>query len=529
LGTFARDAAKKKGGVDGSWGFDSRSHPLEQRSSMRGHRFAKSTLRRIPLATGLLAALFAQALAFAAAPPVPSSVVGVSIGSDLTVDASFGDAGYTVVNYNDDGGTWDESVRVIAADDGGFWLVGFHRTNADADRLAVSKLDANGVIDTTYGVDGKIVVPVGVNLIRDAVLANGRFYIAGIHAVDASHGIFGVACVELDGTLCEGFGDGGLVTIAINEPDFSSEADRILYRDGALYAIGDTDPGGSSGHSSAMALAKLDAATGALDANFGDGSGPFPGTEILDPNLHVDGLDFAYAAAFAANGNVLIGGQAQGSGELGSEAYVLSIDPATGALDPAFGSGGYVYFSYDTGVHYDDVSVRAIQVQSDGRILLAGNANHDDEFFNTLTNVFLASLQPDGTPTPGFGIDGTSSINVGVNTEVMDFVVRANGDIVVGMASSGLLPNDYTSDGLQSFAQFDASGNGPTATTSIEFPSHVTPGGRPTSMLVDAQDRVLAAGFRLWDFNFPIPDSDHSMLRLVRDSIFADGLELPPG
>jgi len=496
---------------------------------MRGHRFIESTMHKIPLAAGLLVALVAQTPVFAAATPSPNSVVGVSIGSDLTVDTSFGDAGYTVVNYNDDGGTWDEAVRVIAADDGGFWLIGFHRTNADADRLAVSKLDANGVIDTTYGVDGKIVVPTGVNLIRDAVLANGRFYIAGIHAIDASHGIFGVACIEIDGTLCNGFGDDGLVTIAINQPDFSSEADRILYRDGALYAIGDTDPGGSSGHSSAMALAKLDATTGALDANFGDGSGPLPGTEILDPNLHVDGMDFAYAAAFAANGNVLVGGQAQGSGELGSEAYVLSIDPATGILDPAFGSGGYVYFSYDTGVHFDDVSVHAIQVQGDGRILLAGNANHDDEFFNTLTNVFLASLEPDGTPTPGFGINGASSINVGVNTNVLDMVVRANGDLVVGMASNGLVPNDYTSDGLQSFAQFDATGNGPTSTTSIEFPSMVTPGGQPASLLVDAQDRVLAAGFRLWDFNFPIPDSDHSMLRFVRDSIFAGSFEAPAG
>jgi uncharacterized delta-60 repeat protein len=496
---------------------------------MRGHHFATSTMRKIPLLMGLLAALFVHAPAFAAGPSVPDSVVGTSIGSDLTIDTSFGEAGYTVVNYNDDGGTWDEAVRVIAADDGGFWLIGFHRTNADADRLAVSRLDANGVIDTSYGVDGKIVVPTGVNLIRDAVLANGRFYVAGIHFIDSSLGIFGVACVELDGTLCDGFGDGGTVTIAINEPGFNSEADRILYRDGALYAIGDTDPGGSSGHSSAMALAKLDAATGALDANFGDGSGPLPGTEILDPNLHVDGMDFAYAAAFAANGNVLVGGQAQGSGELGSEAYVLSIDPASGTLDPAFGSGGYVYFSYDTGVHFDDVSVHAIRVQDDGRIVLAGNANHDDEFFNTLTNVFLASLEPDGTPTPGFGVDGTSSINVGVNTTVLDMVVRSNGDLVVGMASNGLVPNDYTSDGLQSFAQFDASGNGPTSTTSIEFPSMVTPGGQPASLLVDAQDRVLAAGFRLWDFNFPIPDSDHSMLRLVRDNIFAGGFELPPG
>jgi hypothetical protein len=137
----------------------------------------------------------------------------------------------------------------------------------------------------------------------------------------------------------------------------------------------------------------------------------------------------------------------------------------------------------------------------------------------------LASLEPDGTPTTGFGVNGVASTNVGINTEVLDMVVRTNGDLVVGMASSGILPNPYSSDMLQSIAQFDASGNGPTSTVSIEYPSMVTPGGRPTSLLMDSQDRVLVAGFRLWDFNFPIPDSDHSVTRLLRDEIFANGFE----
>jgi len=494
---------------------------------MYGQRnLATFSTRKIPLAIAVFVASFTQSPVFAAAPTAPSGVVGVSIGTDLMVDSRFGDDGYTVVNYNDDGGTWDEAVRVIAADDGGLWLVGFHRTDASGDFLAISKLDANGVIDAAYGVDGKLLATTGVNLIHDVVLANGRLYVTGTHFIESSLGIVGVACAELDGTPCDGFGDGGTVTIAINADGFNSEGDRLLYRDGALYVVGNTDPGGENGHSGAIAVAKLDATSGALDAGFGDGSGPLPGTEILDPNLHPDGFDFAYAAAFAANGDVLIGGQAQGSGDLGSEGYILSLDPATGVLDDGFGSGGYAWFAFDTGVHFDDVSVRAIKVIDDGRILATGNANHDDEFFNTLTDVLLVSLQPDGTPSAGFGGGGPTHINLGVNTSVLDLVVRANGDLVVSMASNGIVPNDYNGDGLQSIAQFDATGNGPTSTVSIEYPSHVTPNGQPYSLLLDAQDRVLVAGFRQWDFNFPVPDSDHSITRLVRDSVFADGFEL---
>ena len=390
----------------------------------------------------------------------------------------------------------------------------------------LTDLSGAGVGSARFTGSGGIIARDGVSLTNDVILADGRFYLAGIHYLDTPGlGIFGVACVGIDGTPCADFGDGGTTTIALNEPGFNSGATRILYRDGKLYVIGNTDPGGDNGHSSAIAIAKLDATTGALDPTFGDGSGPLPGSEIFDPQRYPDGYDFANAAAFASNGDVLVGGSAQNNDGQGSDGFVLALDPSSGAADTAFGDGGYAWFSFDTGVHFDGVSVRAIQVRDDGRILIAGDANHDDEFFNTITGVLLASLQADGSPSADFGANGVNKIDLGQNTEVLDLAVRAGGELVVSMASNGILPNEYTSDMLQSIAQFNASGIGPTSTVSIEYPSQVTPGGRPTSMLVDARDRILVAGFRLWDFNFPVPDSDHVITRLVRDVIFSDGFE----
>lgn len=485
-------------------------------------------MRKVALTIGSFFAFCFCAPAFSAIPLVTDGVVGVSIGTDLTVDASFGDQGYTVVNYNDDGGTWDEAVRVIPADGGGFWLMGFHRTDASADRLAFSKLDANGRLDPSFGTGGKILVDTGISFIRDAILVADRFYLVGMHLLTSSGpGVVAIACVDVDGTYCPDFGDDeGTVMIELNAPGFTSEALRVLHRDGKLYAIGNTDPGGDLGHSSAMAIAKLDASTGALDATFGDGSGPLPGTVVFNPDRYPDGNDFAYTAAFASNGMILVGGAAQNNDSQGSDGYVLAFDPATGALDTSFGTDGYTFFSFTTGVHFDQVSVRKIHVFDDGRILLAGEANHDDEFFNTLTDVLLASLEPNGTPTPDFGVGGATHVNVGLNAAVLDMGVRSNGDIVVSMSANGIIPNPYTPAIQQSIAQFDASGNGPTATVSIEYPSLVTPGGSPASLYVDSQDRVLVAGFRLWDFSFPVPDSDHSLTRFVRDAIFASGFEL---
>ena|GEM_PF-1405080 len=485
-------------------------------------------MRKLSLTIGSLIAFCSCSPGFASVPSTTAGVVGISIGTDLTVDSGFGDQGYTVVNYNDDGGTWDEAVRVMPAEGDGLWLVGFHRTDASADRLAISKLDADGRLDPSFGSGGKTLIDTGISFVRDAIRVDDRFYVVGMHLLTSSGpGVMAIACVEVDATYCPGFGDAqGTITIALNAPGFTSEALRILHRDGKLYVIGNTDPGGKLGHSSAMAVAKLDASTGALDASFGDGSGPLPGTVVFNPDLFPDGNDFAYSTAFASNGMILIGGAAQNNDNQGSDGYVLAFDPASGALDTSFGTAGYAYLSFNTGVHFDQVSVRAIHVFDDGRIVVAGDANHDDEFFNTLTDVLLASFEPDGTPSADFGVGGATHINVGLNASVLDMGIRSNGDIVVSMSTNGINPNPYTSDTLQSIAQFDASGNGPTSTVSIEYPSMVTPGGAPTSLYVDARDRVLVAGFRLWDFNFPVPDSDHSLTRLVRDGIFTSGFEL---
>lgn len=484
-------------------------------------------MRKLALTLGSFVAFCSCPPAFSGAALSTDGVVGVSIGTDLTVDPGFGDQGYTVVNYNDDGGTWDEAVRVLPAQDDGLWLVGFHRTDASADRLAISRLDVDGRLDPSFGTGGKTLVDTGISFVRDAIRVDDRFYVVGMHLLTSNGpGVMAVACVDVDGAYCPGFGDDhGTVTIALNAPGFTSEALRVLHRDGKLYVIGNTDPGGERGHSSAIAIAKLEASTGALDATFGDGSGPLAGTVVFDPDVYPDGNDYAYSAAFASDGMILVGGAAQNNDNQGSDGYVLAFDPATGALDASFGTDGYTFFSFDTGVHFDQVLVRRIHVLDDGRILLAGEANHDDEFFNTLTDVLLASLEPDGTPTPGFGVGGAARVNVGLNAVVLDMGVRSNGDIVVSMSSNGILPNPYTPATQQSIAQFDAAGNGPTATVSLEYPSQVTPQGSPTSLYVDSRDRVLVAGFRLWDFNFPVPDSDHTLTRLVRDGIFASGFE----
>ena len=62
-----------------------------------------------------------------------------------------------------------------------------------------------------------------------------------------------------------GVGDAGTVELALAAPGFNSDATRILHRDGALYVIGNTDPGGANGHSSDIVVAKRVGTSPAVD------------------------------------------------------------------------------------------------------------------------------------------------------------------------------------------------------------------------------------------------------------------------
>jgi len=84
---------------------------------------------------------------------------------------------------------------------------------------------------------------------------------------------------------------------------------------------------------------------------------------------------------------------------------LLAAVPAwSGELDPGFGVDGRVIL--EIGSHGD--RARAVLVQPDGRILLAGSSSD-----GTSLACSLVRLLPDGTPDPTFGLDGSVQVDVG--------------------------------------------------------------------------------------------------------------------
>jgi uncharacterized delta-60 repeat protein len=142
-------------------------------------------------------------------------------------------------------------------------------------------------------------------------------------------------------------------------------------------------------------------ADGQLDRGFGEGG-------VVEPHGEPEGGRFLsevlHAVAIAPDGTILavgatdektVGVSAHGYSVGGPTGSVVAYNP-DGTLDTAFGEGGHVYFPPTAeskgGSHY--TGLRSIVIEPDGKILVAGFQR---------SRLFLARLDPDGSPAPGFG------------------------------------------------------------------------------------------------------------------------------
>ena len=96
---------------------------------------------------------------------------------------------------------------------------------------------------------------------------------------------------------------------------------------------------------------------------------------------------------------------------------VVRLLATAGDLDPSFGIGGVATTSFD-----QFSRATAVAVQSDGKIVAAGEANG---------LIRVARFNPDGSLDTGFGTGGAASINVGTSELPFKVLLRPDGRIVV--------------------------------------------------------------------------------------------------
>ncbi len=275
---------------------------------------------------------------------------------------------YTVVRYNTNGlldtsfgGTGivttaigpfalAEAYAVALQSDGKIIVAGNSRS-ATNDDFTLVRYNANGTLDTTFNGIGKVVTPVGINddgAYGVAVQSDGAIVAAG-YAYDPTISLATVR-YNPDGTLDTTFnGTGKVVTQLGNGGSFGTAV--AIQFDGKIVVAGSGD--------NQFGLVRYNT-NGSLDISF-NGTG-----KVLTPfdNEYAEAL----AMAIQSDGKIVAAGYSSIL-QTSTNQFAAARYNTNGTLDTSFNGTGKV----TTQIVEDDVA-NTVAIQSDGRIVAAGNA-----------------------------------------------------------------------------------------------------------------------------------------------------------
>ena len=367
----------------------------------------------VALATVLVLAAVGSATPAAAAP----GQLDPSFGSDGTVVTQFPSSysGARAVAVQADG-------RIVAA--------GFAHTNDSiVSDFALTRYDANGALDSTFGTGGLVRTDFGGRFddaLALAVQADGRIVVAG-NSSDATGADMAVARYNSDGTLDPSFdGDGQAVVDLVGE---SSARAVAVQPDGKLVLAGwatrSVDP---TCCASDFALVRL-TSDGAVDSSFGVDGHVFtdfrPGAD--------NGYDAAQAVLILPDGRIVAAGA--GVANATSVDFAVARYLADGSLDPTFSNDGLV--TTDFLGYFDEI--RDLKADTSGRIVAGGQSCEFPGSSDEVCNFGLTRYLSGGAVDPRFGRHGTIRTDLGadVGEGVRGVALQADGRIVAAGQTSG--------------------------------------------------------------------------------------------
>ena len=341
------------------------------------------------------------------------------LNADGTRDTTFGGDGR--VNLTFGGGTFggvERAYGLARQADGKYVVVGVTDAGGGVpNNFAITRLNADGTLDTSFSGDGKLTLDLGFEDQAHAVAiqADGRIVVAGQAASD-------IAVVRLlpDGTLDPSFNDVPVPTAENGDGihRFSlggTEAARAvaIQGNGAIVVAGFSDVGGTRD----FAVARL-----------------LP-TGLLDPSFDGDGwttVDFSWsetgeALLLLSDGRMLVGGPADG----GSADFAVAQLLPNGSLDPAFNPGVPSVSDFNGKFRTSFGSadfLTSMALQADGKIVLAGYTNSGG---GVPQNVAVMRLTSEGVADASFAANGRQSYDLGADEAAYGVAVQLNGAIVL--------------------------------------------------------------------------------------------------
>jgi uncharacterized delta-60 repeat protein len=256
-------------------------------------------------------------------------------------------------------------------------------------------------------------VGMGGGAVDLAIQPDGKIVAGG----GAQSGDFGLLRVDSRGRPDPSFGQGGRVHTDFGMGAYETAAAIELQTDGKIVAAGAVNDD--------FGLARYQP-DGRLDRSFGSN-----GLVIVE---HLEDIETVSDLALQTDGKIVISGsryvQAEFQNRLGTARFLPD-----GTLDQSFGSGGIAVTAIE-----DQAVGRAVAVQSDGQIVVAGFAYKDSYQEYKPADVIVVRYNSDGSLDQAFGRSGIVRVDyLGQSETAEDVAIQEDGRIVVaGHANPGL-------------------------------------------------------------------------------------------
>jgi uncharacterized delta-60 repeat protein len=226
-----------------------------------------------------------------------------------------------------------------------------------------------------------------------ALQPDGKIVAVGEIIDGTSHWYFGVFRYLPDGSLDRSFGDGGWVEVDLGSAEFAHAV--AVQRDGKIVVAGE----GSCPRATCFALVRF-APDGSVDRSFG--------TDGVVRTMFDQCGCRAYDVAIQPDGKIVaVGWRFRYGDAQDDDLFAVARYLPDGGLDKSFSRDGRA--SVDFG--FGDDFARAVAVQADGRILVAGAGTRNR--YRTESDFAFARFRPDGRLDRSFSGDGLATVDFG--------------------------------------------------------------------------------------------------------------------
>jgi uncharacterized delta-60 repeat protein len=145
------------------------------------------------------------------------------------------------------------------------------------------------------------------------------------------------------------------------------------------------------------------------------------------------GDDAAHALGIQSDGKIVVAGNSSNSNSSKND-FALARYNTDGSLDTGFGTGGII----TTSIGSINDAASALGIQSDGKIVAAGSSYNGSKY-----DFALARYNANGTLDTGFGTGGIVTTSIGSNNDYANALIQSDGRIVVAGRSFNSSSNKY--------------------------------------------------------------------------------------